>query len=125
MATSKVNQEITLVAAADLSSSQYYIVQVDSDGKAAAISSVTHNPIGILQNSPVTGQAARIAPLCSGGVSKIVLGGTLDEGARVSPGATGKAVTAASASYPVGTLLEGGADTEIGSVLLAPTTLIA
>jgi len=51
---------ITLEAAADLSSSQFKAVKLDSNGKAAAIAAATDLPIGILQNKPTAGQAAEV-----------------------------------------------------------------
>ena len=52
--------EITLEAAADLSSSQYLFVKTDADGKVNLCTAITDRPIGVLQNKPTSGQAAAV-----------------------------------------------------------------
>mgnify|MGYP003149618609 CR=1 FL=1 len=78
MAWENSQLKITLMAAADLSSSQYRFVTVDGDGKAA-LSSDDGNAIGVLQNTPEAGEAATIA---ISGVTKLYIGttGSLDSG---------------------------------------------
>lgn len=115
MATSKEQVTATYEAAADLSAKQYFNVTMDSDGKVAACTSIADIPIGILQNTPVTSDAARVA---LSGISKIHLGETVDEGAIVSTSATGMAVAAASTSYPLGLITKGGAINEYGTINL-------
>lgn len=80
----------TFVAAADLSSSQYKFVKLDSDGKVVIVSGATDRPIGVLQNAPVAGQEAEV--LIVGG-TKIVTGtGGLTEGAVIKTSSAGLAV---------------------------------
>ena len=59
----EINQysvKITLPAAADLSTKQYYFVKVNTSGQAALCSGATDRPIGVLQNTPTSGQAAEV-----------------------------------------------------------------
>lgn len=58
----------TYVAAADLRTSQYRFVKLDTNGKAIAVAAITDLPVGILQNKPNTNEAATVA---LAGVSKI------------------------------------------------------
>ena len=56
---------LSLVAGADLSSSQYYAVQIDADPREVKVAGSpaaegTH-VLGVLQNKPTEGQAASIA----------------------------------------------------------------
>lgn len=125
MTTFNTSHLITKEAAADLSAIQFYLVKCDSNGKAAAITSVVDIPMGVLQNKPETGEAASIAPIGSGGTSRVVLGATIAAGALVAPGGTGKAVADASGSYNAGLCLQGGVDGDVGEVLLANLTIKA
>lgn len=111
--------KITLVAAADLSAKQYYFVKLDNTGKAALCSGATDKPIGILQNAPVSGAEAEI--VVAGG-SKVIAGGTLDEGNSVGTDGNGKAVALTQGTdttkYIVGQVLSAGASNEIVTVVI-------
>jgi hypothetical protein len=111
--------KITLVAAADLSAKQYYFVKLDSDGKAALCSGATDKPIGILQNAPTAGVEAEVVIV---GGSKVVAGGTLDEGNSVGTDANGKAVAYAQGTdttkYVVGQALSAGVSNNIVTVVI-------
>lgn len=106
--------KITLVAGADLSAKQYCFVKLNSSGQAIAVAAATDNPIGILQNAPLSGQECEV--MVSGG-SKLVLGGTVASGDVVSPSATGVGVTIVPGTdvtkYAMGKALTGGASGEI------------
>lgn len=116
---------ITLTAASDLSAKQWYGVKVDSAGKAAAITATTDICAGVLRNKPETGEAAEICPVGAGGVARMILGATIDEGALVTIDSTGRAAASAAANYTIGLTLKGGAVGEIGSILLTPFTVKA
>ena len=111
--------KITLVAAADLSAKQYYFVKLDSDGKAALCSGATDKPIGILQNAPTSGTEAEVVIV---GGSKVVAGGTLDEGNSVGTDANGKAVALTQGTdttkYVVGQALSAGVSNNIVTVVI-------
>lgn len=94
MAYENILERISLEAAADLSSSQYFFVKVDSNGKAA-LAGANDQAVGILQNKPASGETAEIAVF---GVSKLVASAEITQGARLSATAAGKAVTATGTS---------------------------
>jgi hypothetical protein len=121
--------DISLEADEDLSNDQYRIVVLDATtGKVRRPDATTDIPLGILQNAPdAKGKAAVIRPIGCGGISKIQLGATLSTGAiigieYVSATDAGKAKAIAAKQYPVGVLLAGGAEDELGVVLLAQLT---
>lgn len=82
--------DITLVAAADLSTKQFFAVKVDSAGKAA-LAAAGEFAIGILQNNPTSGVAATVRV---SGKSKGIAGAAITAGAPIACDANGKIVTA-------------------------------
>tara|TARA_Y100000034_G_C6870643_1_gene397451 strand:- start:836 stop:1234 length:399 start_codon:yes stop_codon:yes gene_type:complete len=80
---------VTLTANADLSSYQYYFVELDTDGKVGACNAATDRPIGVLQNKPsASGEAATVLIM---GVSKINCDAALDENNLIGPSVDGQA----------------------------------
>jgi ATP-dependent protease Clp ATPase subunit len=123
MVTANPTNNLPFEAAADFSSLRYRYVIADANGKAALPVAITNQVLGVIQNTPETGQEANVAPMGSGGSSKIVLGATLAAGAKVSmEAATGKAIAAASTATPAGTLLTGGDEDDLAEVLLVSQT---
>lgn len=110
--------DITRVADADLSGSQYRVVRYTSTG-CDLPSGVTNVPLGVLQNAPTAGQLARIR--ISGG-SKIEAHGPFSAGDALSIAATtGRVDTAATTHYPVARALEAAtAQGEIVACLVMP-----
>lgn len=106
--------KVSLVAGGDLSSSQYKFVKLNSSGQAVVIAAATDRPIGVLQNNPTSGKTAEV--LVSGG-TKIKVGGSVTEGAIVSPDSDGDAVAIVAGTdttkYICGTALTEGASGEI------------
>lgn len=106
--------KVSLVAGGDLSSSQYKFVKLNSSGQAVVIAAATDRPIGVLQNNPTSGKTAEV--LVSGG-TKIKVGGSVAEGAIVSPDSDGDAVAIVAGTdttkYICGTALTEGASGEI------------
>ena len=109
----------TLTAAADLSAKQYHFVVLASATTVNVASAITNAPIGILQNTPESGEQAIVA---ISGISKVVADGTLAAGnfigtsadaqaAAISPGTdttvymTGQCLEAASAGQTTNMLL--------------------
>lgn len=82
--------DFTLEAAADLSSSQYHLVVVNSSGKAA-LAGAGGNVAGAIQNEPAAGEAVSIR---SQGITKVVAGAAITAGALVEANASGRAITA-------------------------------
>ena len=77
-----------LTAAADLSSSQFYFVKLASATTVNVCTAITDKPIGILQNTPESGETATIAIF---GISKVSADGTLAAGNLIGTSADGQA----------------------------------
>ena len=116
MATSENLQKISMVAGADLSSSQFCFVHANASGEAVL---TTANGVasGVLYNDPISGRAAEVA---IDGVVKVLCGAAVTAGGPVASDAAGKAKNAAAGNYVHGTALETGADGRIISVLFHP-----
>jgi len=129
MATENKVLDITYEAGEDLTADRYRIVVLDAtSGKVRRPNAVTDIPLGVLQNAPDTGEAAAIRPIGCGGITKVVLAATLGIGViaameYVDAADAGKAQAGVATQYPVGVLLEGGDEDELGTMLLAPLTL--
>jgi len=105
---------LSLPAAADLSSSQHFIVKTSSG--TAALAGAGDVAMGVLQNDPVSGEAASIMVA---GVSRLVAGAVIAEGAQVAADANGKGRTATTGDIVLGIALEAaGADGDIIPLLL-------
>ena len=117
---SNYSVKVSLVAGGDLSSSQYKFVKLNSSGQVVAVAAATDRPIGVLQNNPASGKTAEV--LVSGG-TKLVLGGSVAEGAIVSPNSSGAAVAIVAGTdttkYICGTALTEGASGEIITAVIA------
>ena len=128
MATENKVIDLSFEADEDLSSDQYRIVVLDATSKKVRRpNAATDIPLGVLQNAPASGKAAAVRPVGCGGVSKVVLGATLTAGViaaleYVDAADAGKAKAVAATQYPVGLLLEGGDEDDLGSILLASMT---
>ncbi len=122
MSTENPVLDISLKAAADLSSAKFHFVTLDADRKVSLTASTIEIPFGVLQNAPVTDEPARVRLL---GISKIYLSGTLATGALVTTTADGEAGADAAANYNMGVLTLGGADTELGEIFLGNFTVKA
>ncbi len=127
MTTENVLLKVSFPANEDLSDDQYKFVVLDATAlKVRRPDAITDVILGVLQNAPESGEAASVAPLGCGGISKVVLGATLAAGALVGPeyndaADAGKAVAAVATNVgPCGVLLEGGDEDELGMVLLTP-----
>lgn len=118
MAWEKPLEQISLIAAADLSAKQYYAVKVDSNGKAA-LAGAGENAIGILQDTPAADKVGNVMTL---GVSKAVYGATVTAGQNLSADANGKLIPTAGSAAVIAVALESGSANEIHSVLLVTRT---
>lgn len=131
MATENKVIDLAFEADEDLSNDQYRVVVLDGTSKKVRRpNAATDIPLGVLQNAPESGEAAAIRPIGCGGVTKVVLGATLGASAivaleYVSASDAGKAQAAVATQYPVGLLLEGGDEDDLGTLLLAPLTVKA
>lgn len=129
MAWEKLGIVISPPADEDLRQDRYKIVVLDATSlKVRRPNAATDIPFGILQNAPNVDEEADVAPIGCGGISKVVLGATLGAGAIIGieyndAADAGKAVAAVATQYPVGPLLLGGDEDNLGTVLLTPLTV--
>lgn len=108
----------SLIAAADLSASQYCAVIVDTAGKAALPGSTGLMCIGILQDKPTSGQVGQVLVH---GESKALCNGTVTAGDHVAAiTTTGKIATAATGNYILGIAMESGTAGALITVDLLP-----
>ena len=77
-----------LTAAADLSSKQYHFVKLTSATEVNVCTNIADVPIGVLQNTPTSGQAAEI---CIFGITKVVADGVLAAGNIIGTSADSQA----------------------------------
>jgi len=116
MAIEQLIYDISLQAAADFytTSKQYYVMKLDSNGRAALAGVANAASIGVLQNKPKQYEAAEVRRV---GISKVVCGGTITCGAAVTGDADSKAVAAAATERYIGIALEAGIDGRVISIL--------
>lgn len=106
--------KITMEAGADLSSDQYKFVKISS-GKVILCAADTDAPLGVLQNTPKSGEEASV--LVVGG-SKVKASASLSAGVLIGTNGSGKAEVrtpgTTTTKYTVGTVILGaGADNEL------------
>ena len=80
-------------ASADLSAKQYHFVKMSGNNTVTVCAAITDIPIGVLQNTPSSGQAASV---CLFGITKVVADGTLAAGNVIGTSADGQADAIAS-----------------------------
>lgn len=111
-----------LTAAADLSTKQFQFVKLASSTTVDVCDAITDVPIGVLQNTPKSGQAAEVTIF---GITKVVAGGNLVAGniISVSTGSKAVAVTRGSATTTtvLGQAIEAGGADEIVTMFLNPS----
>jgi len=112
----------TLTAAADLSSSQYYFVKLASATTVNVCTAITDLPIGILQNTPTSGQAAEVRIF---GVSKASADGTITAGRWISTSADSQAAGITPGSdttqYVMGQAIQAASAGETFTMFLNPS----
>jgi hypothetical protein len=109
-------------ASADLSSKQYHFVKMSGANTVDVTSAITDKTIGVLQNTPTSGQAAEV---CIFGITKVVADGNLTAGNLIgtSSDAQADAITAGSDDtvYVVGQALESAAAGNTTTMFLNPS----
>src|SRR5690242_10406234 len=97
----------TFKAGADLSSSQYRFVKLDSTQNQVVVATAgTDNIIGVLQDTPTSGDAARVTLANAGGTTLITASAAISLGAYVTATTGGKAVaTTTSGNHVIGIAL--------------------
>lgn len=97
MSTEQAKHAITLRAAGDLSTKQYYAVDVDSNGRVAVQTSAGGRVTGILQNKPsAIDQAAEVAV---SGIIKGIASAAINPGADVQVTTDGSFITSATTGH--------------------------
>lgn len=121
MATEQKLFTVSINANADLSAKQYYILALsNSSGEArVAVAGVDDYLVGVLQNVPAA--AGRAAEVAVAGISKVVLGGSVTAGDKITADSAGKGITNGSGdAYTIGKALASGSSGDIIPVLLNP-----
>lgn len=94
-----VNDTLSLVSAADLSSSERLIVAIDSSGKAALATAATDQIIGVLvEGGTASGDTVAVQDY---GTAWVKLGGTVGEGDWLTANSASKAVATTTAADSV------------------------
>jgi hypothetical protein len=111
-----------LVAASDLSTKQFYFVKLASATTVDVCTAITDKPIGVLQNTPSSGQAAEI---CIFGITKVSADGNLSAGNLIGTSSDSQADAIASGTdttvYVMGQAIEAGAAGNIVTMFLNPS----
>lgn len=116
--TENVSGLLSLPAAADLSTKQFYAVDINSSGQAALCAAAGARVIGILYNDPdATGEMAAVMPL-AGRKAKAIAGDTLTMGDLLATNASGKLVTAVKGTVDTSDTTGAAADPLIGSYIV-------
>jgi hypothetical protein len=91
MAHSQGTQLISLEASGDLSTKQYHFFEIDTNGQVAIIAAAGKHAVGVLYDDPsAAGRACQVAT-GSGTIMKVIAGGTIAKGDRVTSDSSGKA----------------------------------
>jgi len=99
--------DMPMKAAGDLSAKQYYGMKVSADFTVTTAGAADAALIGILQNKPAA--AGRSASVRKVGISKVVLGGTVAAGDRLTTDSSGKLIkTTTSNNRYCAIAIEGG-----------------
>jgi len=126
MATEMAVFDISAKAENDLSSKQYYFVELSAADQVDVCDNAADKPIGVLQNKPTQYHAAQVRVL---GISKVVSDGSstaIAVGDYVGTDANGKAVKKSSdTNYVAGIALDASSadGTVIRVLLTGPFTL--
>lgn len=105
-----VGQDIPLEAAEDLSTNQFYIMQISGDNTVNLADEVSL-PFGILQNKPkVAGRAANVR---ISGLSKCEAGGNISAGDPIASDGSGAGVKASADKYMIGIAVIGVSSGEV------------
>lgn len=95
-------------AGADLTGKAYRVVKQQSDRTVVLASAATDTLLGVLSNAPGNGDTASVCGINAQGTFKVVLGGTVAFGAKLTADANGAAVTAATGNNVFGIAQEAG-----------------
>lgn len=115
-----------LTAAADLSAKQYHFVKLASATTVNVCTAITDVPIGVLQNTPTSGQAAEV---CIFGITKVVADGILAAGNIIGTSSDSQADAIARGTDTtvtiMGQAIEAAAAGETVTMFLNPSNALA
>lgn len=87
---------LSRAAGADLTAKQYYIV-VQTSGVLQLAAAATDKLLGVLENTPASGEFGSVRLRSSNGTMKVKAGGSIAENAAVTSNGSGLAVTTTNA----------------------------
>jgi hypothetical protein len=107
----------SFVAGADLTAKQYYIVKVVS-GVLQVATAATDKLLGVLENTPASGELGSVHLRSGAGTLKVKLGGTVNENDAVTSDGSGLGIaTSSSGNQILGYALAGGVSGDILEVM--------
>lgn len=114
----------TFLAASDFSDDQFKLVELTANSDEVELTAAGEG-IGVVQNHPESGEAATVT---LAGVTKVIVGGAVSVGQRITAAATGFAVVVVSGALPnksVGKILTGASSGGIATMLLQETVTLS
>ena len=122
MATELPGLDLSMTVGSDLSAKQFYLVKLSAARTVALASAAADAVIGVLQDKPAA--SGRAALVRVHGLSKVVAGGTIAAGDRLTSDTAGKAIVqAASAGVNngiVGIAVEAAVASDIFTAFINP-----
>ena len=110
------------VAGEDMSSSQYKLVALETDGTVDLCDAAADKAYGVLLNNPTSGQIAEIGLL---GIYPVQANVALGEGDIIAPSTDGQAQVAVTTQYPCGHVVKpAGAAGELAMAFISPAVSI-
>lgn len=122
MALSQNVQLLSLVAATDLSTSQYRVVKVGTTPDSVVLAGAGENAVGVLYESAAAGRAVAVA---NGGIVIAWAGGSFAAGDKLAAGAGGVIVAATTGAHVLGIALTAGVNGRQARFLWRPTGILA
>lgn len=121
MATFNTGRVKSKLAGADLSAKQYFIVKQDTaDDTVVLASAASDFLLGVLQNAPKQGELASVAVRSGQGTFKVVCGGSVTRGAKLTSDSNGKAVVTTNAGdHIIGYALQAGDASDVIEFMLS------
>ena len=121
MSTQRLLNRDSFLAGADLSALQFTFVKQSTSANFTVLSATAASSpiIGVLQNKPTSAQTAEVA--LPGSVAKVIAGGTVTAGDRVTATTGGQAITTTTnKDWYAGIALDAAVSGDLFRVLLAP-----
>ena len=125
MAFGNYKDTLSFRAASDFAADQFKIVELTANAHEVELSAVGDLPVGVVQNHPNSGEAATVA---LSGITKVIAGGAVSAGKKVSAAATGFATQTISGGIEIavfGRALTTAASGGIFTMLIAPSVTVS